>query len=376
MKFVHIADLHLGKVIHQFSLLEIQKQLLNDLLAYMKKDNIKVLVIAGDIYDRSIPPQEAVSIFDDFLTKAIMEEHIKILMISGNHDSHERLNFASTLLKKQGLHIETKVNKTIKPIDIEGVQFYLLPFFKPIVIKELFKDEDITTYQDALKVYLKHQNIDKTQKNVLITHQFVGKNSITSESEMTLSVGGSEIIDASLFDDFDYVALGHLHAPQKVSRETIRYSGSLMRYSFDEVNQQKSITIVDTDDFTISFYHLKPSIDVKQYQGTYYECMDENFIEKKDDLISLQLLDKQIVPHAIDHLRVIYPHLLQISYPYLLNEQQIIDHHISHIETMEIPKLFKKFYQYITNDELDERLEKTVTQLLDEGCENNETFKS
>jgi len=375
MKFVHIADLHLGKVIHQYSLLSIQKQLLNDLLDYMSQEKIKVLVIAGDVYDRSIPPQEAVSLLDEFLSRAILDEKITVFMISGNHDSHERLNFASSLLKRQGLYIETKVKEKMTPIIIDNVSFYLLPFFKPTVIKELYQ-EDISTYQDALQTYLKHQNIDQSKKNILITHQFVGKNSITSESEMTISVGGSEIVDVSLFDDFDYVALGHLHTPQKVSRETIRYSGSLMRYSFDEVKQNKSITIVDTNDFSLSFYSLKPSMDICQYQGTYEECMKEDFIDKKDDLISLQLLDKQIVPHAIEHLRELYPHLLQISYPYFLQNNQIIKGHITHVETMEIPELFHKFYQYVMNEQLDEELEKIIIEQLDERREEDETITS
>lgn len=372
MKFVHIADLHLGKVIYQYSLIDIQKQLLDDLLVYMKKENIKVLVIAGDIYDRSIPSQEAINVLDDFLNQAIIEENIQVLMISGNHDSHERLNFASSLLKKQGLYIESKVKKTLEPVIIDDVQFYLLPFFRPTVIKGLFHDKNVSTYQDALKVYLENQKIDRRKKNILVTHQFVGKNSMTSESEMTLSVGGSEIVDASLFDCFDYVALGHLHAPQKVSRETIRYSGSLMRYSFDEVKQNKSITVVDTEDFSISLYQLKPQIDLQQYQGTYKELMNEKYIEKKDDLMSLQLLDKQIVPHAIEHLRVLYPHLLQISYPYFLNNNKIVKNNISHIETMETSQLFNQFYEYITNDKLDEQLEKIIERSIAEGGENNE----
>ena len=320
MKFVHVADLHLGKIIHQYSLLDIQRKLLDELLDYMNEQAIKVLVIAGDVYDRSVPSSEAVSILDDFLSKAVIDNHIKVLMISGNHDGHERLHFASTLLKKQGLYIETEVHEDFQPVIIDDVNFYLLPFIKPSVIRQLYDDDTITTYQDALEKYLSHQNIDTNKKNVLVTHQFVGKNSIISDSEVTLTVGGTEIIDASLFDDFDYVALGHLHAPQKVKRETIRYSGSLMRYSFDEVKQNKSICIVDTDYFSISFHSLNPYMDLRQYQGLYEDCMKDDFIERKDDLISLELLDHKIVPHAIDHLRALYPHILQISYPYFLQK--------------------------------------------------------
>lgn len=376
MKFVHIADLHLGKIIHQYSLLPIQKQLLDELLDYMNKEEIKVLVIAGDVYDRSIPSSEAVSILDDFLSKAIVDHHIKVLMISGNHDSHERLHFASNLLKKQGLYIETEVYEEMKPVVVDGVNFYLLPFFKPTAIRQLYHDDSISTYQKALETYLSKQNIDITKKNVLVTHQFVGKNSITSDSEMTLSVGGSEIVDVSLFDKFDYVALGHLHAPQRVKRDTIRYSGSLMRYSFDEVKQKKSISIVDTEDFSLSFHTLNSYIDLKQYEGLYEDFMKEDYIDKKDDLLSLQLLDHKIVPHAIDHLRALYPNILQISYPFFLKNNNIIKGDISSVETMEIPELYQKFYTYMTNEEIEKDSLETINKLLEEVGEHNENITS
>ena len=258
MKFVHIADLHLGKVIHQYSLLDIQRELLFELLEVMDQQDIRLLVIAGDIYDRFIPSQEAVNLLDEFLSKALLHYHIKVLMISGNHDSSDRMHFASSILSSQGLYIETYLKEQMECIEIEDVRFYLLPYIKPTNVRMLYQIDELKTYQEALQLYMSHQNIDKNFKNILITHQFVGGTSQTSESEMPLSVGGSEIIDASLFADFDYVALGHLHAPQKVSRETIRYSGSLMRYSFDEVKQNKSFVIIDTSDMSIqlSLIHI------------------------------------------------------------------------------------------------------------------------
>lgn len=369
MKFVHIADLHLGKVIHQYSLLDIQKQLLDELLDYLNNQNIKLLIIAGDVYDRSIPSQEAVNILDRFLSRAILDYHIKILMISGNHDSHERLHFASSLLKQQGLYIETEVHQKIEPIVIDDVSFYLLPFFKPSVIRQMYNNEQISSYQQAFEEYFKHQEFIG-EKKVLVTHQFVGKNSITSQSEMTLSVGGSEIIDASLFDDFHYVALGHLHAPQKVKRDTMRYSGSLMRYSFDEVNQNKSIVIVDTEDFSLSYHTLTPVIDLKQYEGYFQDFMKDDFIAKKDDLISINLLDHKIIPHAIEQLRNIYPHILQLSYPYFAKKQDIKN--MKKVESTNIGELYQNFYLYITNEEIDQQSLLTIEKIIEAG-ENNET---
>lgn len=232
MKFVHIADLHLGKVLHQYSLLHVQRELLFELLEFMDCEDIRVLVIAGDIYDRFIPSQEAVNLLDEFLSQALLNYHIEVLMISGNHDSSDRMHFASSILSQRGLHIETYLKEQMEFVEKGQTRFYLLPFVKPSQVKNLYQVDEIYNYQEALSLYLSHQKIDKDYTNILVTHQFVGHASITSESEIPLSVGGSEIIDASLFDDFDYVALGHLHAPQKVSRETLRYSGSLMRYSF------------------------------------------------------------------------------------------------------------------------------------------------
>ena len=255
MRFVHISDIHLGKLLYQQNLLEIQADLLNQVCDYLVDNEIDVLVMAGDIYDRSVPSNEAIDVLNDFLTKVILKYHKKVLMIAGNHDSASRLSFVSGLLRQEGLYIEAYPAKQMKPIEIEGVNFYLMPFFKPSYIRYLYEDEQIVTYQDAFRCYLEHQKIDFTKPSVLITHQFIAGNSevMRSESEAVLSVGGTEIIDVSLVKQFDYVALGHIHAPQKISTETIRYSGSLMRYSFDEVNQTKSIVEVTIDNKKVSY---------------------------------------------------------------------------------------------------------------------------
>lgn len=373
MKFVHIADLHLGKVIHQQSLLDIQRELLFELLDYMRQEKISVLVIAGDIYDRFIPSQEAVNLLDEFLTRALMVEHMEVLMISGNHDSSDRMHFASSILSQNGLHIETYLNKEMTYVEYGKDRFYLLPFIKPSQVKMLYPQEEIRHYQDALSCYMAHQKIDHHYHNILITHQFVGHHSITSESEIPLSVGGSEIIDASLFQDFDYVALGHLHAPQKVSRETMRYSGSLMPYSFDEVQQNKSIVIVDTDDFHIKTHSLSPSRTLKCYKGYFQQFMNPTFIEKKDDFLSFELEDDTLIPHAIEQLRTLYPSLLQITYSYLMNQQtKTMTHHMHSIEQTDPLSLFEQFYQHVKNQELKEKSRKIVQNLLEKVGDESE----
>lgn len=374
MRFVHVGDLHLGKVIHQYSLLDVQRELLFELLEYMDQEDIRVLVIAGDVYDRFIPSQEAVNLLDEFLSQALLKYHIEVLMISGNHDSSDRMHFASSILSSRGLHIETYLKEKMEYVEIDDVRFYLLPFIKPSHVKALYQVQHIQNYQEALSIYMSHQSIDTHYRNILVTHQFVGKSSMTCESEIPLSVGGSEIIDASLFDDFDYVALGHLHSPQKVSRETMRYSGSLMRYSFDEVKQEKSIVVVDTDDMSIHLHQLHPSLTLQKYTGTFEQFMNESNIKNKDDYLSLELQNNTLIPHAIDQLRTIYPHILQITYTYLLNQKsrQSI-HTIESLQNMNTPDLFAEFYKDMKNIELTTKQKEIVNDLLEKVGDYNES---
>lgn len=368
MRFVHIADLHLGKWIHQYSLLDIQKELLSELLEYMDEQDIRLLIIAGDVYDRLIPSLEAVNVLDEFLSQAMLKYHIEVMMISGNHDSSDRLHFASSILDKSGLHIETYLKKNMVFYQKEQTRFYLLPFVKPSHVRNIYSECDAKTYQEALEYYLSKQSLDHNYQNVLITHQFVGHQSITSDSELPVSLGGSEVLTASLFDDFDYVALGHLHAPQYVTRETIRYSGSLMAYSFDEVKQRKSITIVDTKDWSIDEYILHPSYTLKKYKGTFEKFSQIDFIEKKDDLLSFELEDEMIVPHAMEQLRVLYPRLLQVTYSFLTRQKETIQKTYSlDIQKSDPLELFEEFYQDVKNQELSSVQKEMMQELLEKA---------
>lgn len=368
MRFVHIADLHLGKWIHQYSLLDIQKELLSELLEYMDEQDIRLLIIAGDVYDRLIPSLEAVNVLDEFLSQAMLKYHIEVMMISGNHDSSDRLHFASSILDKSGLHIETYLKKNMVFYQKEQTRFYLLPFVKPSHVRNIYSECDAKTYQEALEYYLSKQSLDHNYQNVLITHQFVGHQSIISDSELPVSLGGSEVLNASLFDDFDYVALGHLHAPQYVTRETIRYSGSLMAYSFDEVKQRKSITIVDTKDWLIDEYILHPSYTLKKYKGTFEKFSQIDFIEKKDDLLSFELEDEMIVPHAMEQLRVLYPRLLQVTYSFLTRQKETIQKTYSlDIQKSNPLELFEEFYQDVKNQELSSVQKEMMQELLEKA---------
>lgn len=369
MRFLHISDIHLGKLLFQQNLLEIQIDLLNQIIDYLVDNDIDVLIMAGDIYDRSVPSNEAIEALNDFLSSLILKHHKKVLMIAGNHDSTTRLSFASGLLKQEGLYIEAFVQDEMKPVVIDGVNFYLLPFFKPSYIRYLYNDESIVTYQDAFAAYMKRQKINPDKTNVLITHQFIAGNKevIKSESEAILSVGGSEIIDVSLVKQFDYVALGHIHAPQQISRDTIRYSGSLMRYSFDEVKQKKSIVDVSIANKKVTYQlvELKPKQDLIKITGYFDEVM--NYDNNHNDFIAVELLDTKIVPNAIDYLRKKYENVLQITYPNLISKQ-ITNNTKADVgfEKLSSLELFEQFYEKIKGSKLDKEAKALVAEILKE----------
>ena len=369
MRLLHISDIHLGKLLFQQNLLEIQIDLLNQIIDYLVDNDIDVLIMAGDIYDRSVPSNEAIEALNDFLSSLILKHHKKVLMIAGNHDSATRLSFASGLLKQEGLYIEAFVQDEMKPVVIDGVNFYLLPFFKPSYIRYLYNDESIVTYQDAFAAYMKRQKINLDETNILITHQFIAGNKevIKSESEAILSVGGSEIIDVSLVKQFDYVALGHIHAPQQISRDTIRYSGSLMRYSFDEVKQKKSIVDVSIANKKVTYQlvELKPKQDLIKITGYFDEVM--NYDNNHNDFIAVELLDTKIVPNAIDYLRKKYENVLQITYPNLISKQ-ITNNTKADVgfEKLSSLELFEQFYEKIKGSKLDKEAKALVAEILKE----------
>lgn len=376
MKFIHTADWHLGKVVYQRSMIEDQRFVLDKLLEYMKAEAIKVLVIAGDIYDRSIPPAEAVNCLNDFLDKAINVYKMTVLIISGNHDSSDRLEFASGIMGKQGLHIVGNLEKEMKKIVIEDehgpVNFYLLPFFKPSVIKYDMEISEIQGFDDAMQYYLSIQDIDINQRNVLITHQFVSGSSdmIQSESEMPLSVGGTSQIGVEHFDMFDYVALGHLHAPQSIGRPTCRYSGSLLKYSVDEAKQRKAITIVDMDvkgKTEVTTHPLEVIRDLRVVRGLFKDILT-NPSGNTQDYIAIVLEDDGMIVDAMDQIRQIYPNCLTVSYH--RNEPENVSIDLSGqavVKATDHMAIFKEFYQANFGEEPVEPLVAIMTEIIEKA---------
>ena len=376
MKFIHTADWHLGKVVYQRSMIEDQRFILNQLLEYMKKEEIKILVIAGDIYDRSIPPAEAINCLNEFLDKAINVYKMTVLIISGNHDSSDRLEFASGIMGKQGLHIIGNLDREMKKIVLEDehgpVNFYLLPFFKPSVIKYDMEVSEIQGFDDAMQYYLSIQDIDINQRNVLITHQFVSGSSdlIQSESEMPLSVGGTSQIGVEHFDMFDYVALGHLHAPQAIGRPTCRYSGSLLKYSVDEAKQRKAIAIVDMDvkgKIDVTTHPLGILRDLRVVRGLFKDILT-NPSGNAQDYVAVVLEDDGMIVDAMDQIRKIYPNCLTVSYH--RNEPDNVSFDLSGqavVKATDHMAIFKEFYLANFGEEPVEPLVEIMTEIIEKA---------
>ena len=361
------------KIIYQNNLLDIQIDLLNQVMNYMVQKKIDTLVIAGDVYDRAIASKESIVALNHFLEAMILHYHKKVLIISGNHDSSERLDFASSLLQSQGLYIVSYPEKEIRPIEIEGVYFYLVPFFKPSYIRYLYEKDDLKTYQDAFAYYLSQQTFVEDHPKVLVTHQFIAGNKevIRSESEVILSVGGSEIIDVDLCKDFDYVALGHIHASQKIKYDYVRYAGSLMKYSFDEVHQKKGMVEVTIDETGVStqIIPLKPQKDLVKVVGKYEDVL--HYPNNENDFVAVELLDKQVIGHAYDFLKEKYPYLLQITYQSLEKLKTNQTASSLDVEKQSPIEIFKEFYEKMKGEAMSQESEEIIQQLLEEVNEDD-----
>lgn len=349
MKFIHIGDLHIGKIIHEFSLIEDQRYALNSLLDIIKEEEPKVLLIAGDLYDRSVPPAEAVEILSEFFTRVLRETKTKILCIAGNHDSSERLSFLQDILESEGLYIQGYYSREVKKVTIddekEEYDFYLLPYVTPQEVKKEYEDSSIKTQEGALKKIV--QNIDITNKSILVAHTFAGKESKLSDSERPLNIGTVDIVDAGIFKDFIYTALGHLHRPQNIAGDRVRYSGSLLKYSVSENGQKKSITIVEieNDEVKVRERNLKILRDLKVIRGYLNDILNPESYEGKnlEDYVFFELLDEGDLVDPIGSIRSVYRNVLGIRK--VSKEKENIEIEISDsYKNKNIDELFLEFY--------------------------------
>lgn len=320
MKLIHLSDLHIGKRVNEVSMLEDQEYILNQILEAIDLEQPGAVLISGDVYDRSVPSAEAVTLFDAFLC-SLAERKQQVFIISGNHDSAERLAFGGRLMEDKGIHLSPVYDGNITPIVLNDeygtVHFWLLPFLKPAHVKRFYPDEGIESYTDACRVAVEKLGIDPVQRNVILVHQFVTGSSTCDSEE--ISVGGTDNVDAAVFEAFDYVALGHIHGPQNIGSERIRYCGTPLKYSFSEAGHQKSITVLELGEkgsFDLRTIPLTPLRDMREIRGSYEEVTAKSFYENTavEDYLHITLTDEEDVPEAVARLRVIYPNLMKLSY--------------------------------------------------------------
>lgn len=372
MKLFHLSDLHIGKRVNEFSMIEDQKYILTQILYAADQEKPDGILISGDVYDRTIPTAEAVQVFDAFLTR-LSEQKIPAFIISGNHDSAERLAFGSSLMGKSGIYFSKVYDRTVEKIPMQDaygtVWIYLLPFLRPSTIRHALPEraEEVQSAADAVRIALEQTKIDEKERNVLLAHQFVtGAKRCDAEE---LQVGDVDQIPAELFTSFEYVALGHIHSPQKVGRETVRYCGAPLKYSFSEAGQEKSITVVELKEkgsVDLRTIPLKPLHDLRKIRGTYLEVTAKSFYENRDceDYLQVTLTDEEDVPDGMAKLRTIYPNLMRLEYDNKRTRSNAEVRAAERVEEKSELELFQEFYELQNNQSMTEVQEQFVEELL------------
>lgn len=321
MRLMHLGDLHIGKRVHEFSMLDDQEYILQQILDMVDVERPDCVLISGDVYDKPIPPAEATRLLDGFLTDLVQKE-VAVFLISGNHDSAMRLDFASRLLEEKDIYISGTFQGAVQCITKEDafgeVNFYLLPFVKPAVVASYFPEDEVASYHQGVATVLAHTSIDETKRNVILSHQFVTWRGIAEESDSeTLSLGGIDHVDATLFFPFDYTALGHLHSPQKIGKDTIRYAGSPLAYSFSEIRRGKSVTFVDLAEkgnIEIKQIPLNPLHPLRELRGGLEDLLEEGKkIGGSDDYVRVILTDEKMHYDPLGKLRAIYPNIMTLE---------------------------------------------------------------
>ena len=371
MKLIHLSDLHLGKRVNEFSMLEDQAFILQEILRIIDEEQPQAVVLAGDIYDKSVPSGEAVQLFDGFLWE-LSSRKLQVFVISGNHDSPERLSFGGRLMEGSGIHLSPVYSGKVEPVVLEDaygpVNVYLLPFLKPAHVRRYFPEEEIGTYTEALGKAVEALEIHKEQRNVLVTHQFVTGASRSDSEE--ISVGGSDNVDASVFDDFDYVALGHIHGPQNIGSPRIRYCGTPLKYSFSEVGQQKSVTVAELKEkgtLEVTARPLNPLRDLREIRGSYLEVTAKSFYEgrNREDYLHITLTDEEDVPDGAAKLRVIYPNLMRLDYDNARTRSRNLPEGAEEPAAKPPLELFEEFYERQNNQPMTEEQIRFSRELME-----------
>ncbi len=415
MKFLHISDLHIGKRINEFSMLEDQKYILDKIITIAEREQAEGVLLAGDIYDKTVPSAEAVQVFDRFLT-GLAKRKIKVFAVSGNHDSPERIAFGAELMKGKGVYLSPVYDGRVAKVALEDtygkLYVHLLPFVKPATVRHGLEVQQTLqqersngaesslqrersngtepsvppeggsaaepsklpeSYNEAVRAVVERMEVDADQRNILVAHQFVTGAS-RCESEET-AVGGLDNVDADLFDAFDYVALGHIHSPQHVGRDTLRYCGTPLKYSFSEAEQEKSVTVVELrekGEVELRQIPLTPLRDMRRIRGTYMEVMDRNFYQgtNREDYVQITLTDEEDVPDGLQRLRKVYPNLMRLVYDNARTRQSREVGAAEELERKSELELFSDFYVLQNNQTMSAKQTELVRQLIQEsmGC--------
>jgi len=378
MKFIHLSDLHLGKRVNEYSMLEEQEYILKKIINVIDNEKPNGVIIAGDVYDKSIPSAEAVLLFDDFLVQ-LAKRALKVFVISGNHDSPERIAFGSRIMNAGGIYMSPVFDGDITPVPLEDefgtVNVYMLPFIKPAHVRRYSEDE-ISSYTDAIAHVISKLNINPDNRNILVTHQFV-TGALRSESE-DISVGGSDNVDAYVFEPFDYVALGHIHSPQTCGSDNIRYCGTPLKYSFSEVNDKKSVTVVDIfEKGNISYktVDLIPWHDLVELKGTYEELTLKSFYENttlQEDYTHITLTDEEDIPDVIGKLRTVYHRLMKLDYDNKRTRSNMEISGASDVESKSPLELFSDFYELQNNQPMNSEQMEFMREMIEKTWEEEQ----
>lgn len=378
MRFLHLADLHIGKRLNEFSLIEDQKFIFDKILNIIDEKKIEAVLIAGDVYDKPVPSAEAVTVLNSFLN-SLAKRNLKVFVISGNHDSQERIGFGAELISQSGVYMSKPFCGNVETHKIKDeygeINVYMLPFIKPAMVKHVYEEADIDSYDSAMAYVMEQTKVDEGERNLLIAHQFVrGADRCDSEE---VSVGGIDEVSVENFKRFDYVALGHLHSPQHIKSEFVRYSGTPLKYSFSEAKHQKTALIVDMKEkgnIILEKVPLIPKHDMIEIKGKYQEIMSKDFYKDIDrmDYAHVTLTDEQDVLHAMELLRTVYPNIMKLDYD---NTRTRSNNEIKGGENVEKKQpldLFKEFYELQNNQPMSREQADFMDKLIKDVWEVNE----
>ena len=380
MKLIHLSDLHIGKRVNEISMINDQDHILQQIIRIIDEEKPSAVLICGDVYDKSVPSAEAVTLFDDFLCR-LAKRDTQVLIISGNHDSPERLAFGNRLMEHAGIHISNVYDGNVQSVTLTDeygdVNFWLLPFIRPAHVKRYSPDDGIESYTDAVRVAVEKMSIDTSKRNVLLTHQFVTGASVDPDGSEELSVGGSDNVDASVFEDFDYVALGHIHGQQNIGGSNrIRYCGTPLKYSFSEEHHHKSVTIVELGakgELQLQLRPLMPRHDMRTIRGTFAKLTDKAFYEgtAKDDYLHVTLTDEEDVAEALGKLRLIYPNIMKLSYDNTRTRTNRIIDGAEDVQRKSPLQLFEELYEQQNNQPMSEEQRAFTQELIESIWEGN-----